>query len=342
MTFFAAIFNVLLAIITFFWHRLLEWLTLFAAPFQNFSLLWLIIPVYLSWAVTELFQEKQITSFGNAITNGIVPIWAAIDWTRYITEHSKGYTPFEYGVKIALCILIFIYGAAIIYHGIKAKNFVHYFGRIREVTYVILVFTPIIYNIVPLSWNYTFGIVFFFPVFYFSVEWLDKRMPNPYAVQKDMESPTSKENAEQNIQLHTTPLQTHSPEIQNIQQTQRPTRTSYNQPSYTTQQQAQYNQPSYTTQPQHTIQTPYSSQQPQTQYSSQPQDTPHPIQSIEENYTTQTPNITPPIPTTIPITPPPAINSNFSIPPPAAQPVNQVDYQEDRYKTILKRLDNKN
>ena len=195
MSFFSAVwggvvwvFSMFFALFAFLWFRLLDWLFLFIAPIRDFNTLWLLIPVWLSWITGEFFQEKNDTSFGNAISNGVVPVWAAIDWTRYIFTSSRGMdSGVTLFIKLFICAAIFTYGMFIIIDGTKTKAYIHYFGRIREVTYVILVFTPIIYGIVDMSWNYMFGIIVFFPIFYYLIEWIDSMIPDPKAITQDNE-----------------------------------------------------------------------------------------------------------------------------------------------------------
>ena len=72
-----------------------------------------------------------------------------------------------------------IYGFSIIIFGIKTKEFVHIYGRIREVTYVFVMFSPIMYGIIELNWKFLLAILLFFPVYYFFIEMIDRLTPNP-------------------------------------------------------------------------------------------------------------------------------------------------------------------
>ena len=56
--------------------------SLLIAPIIHKELLWIIVPVYLNWVLTEVYQEKKGTSYGNAIANGFVALWVGIDWAR--------------------------------------------------------------------------------------------------------------------------------------------------------------------------------------------------------------------------------------------------------------------
>jgi hypothetical protein len=173
------------------WSLLLSWLSLFIAPFQNPELLWIIIPIWLSWFFAEFFQEKKSTSFGNAISNGIVPVWVAIDWMRLLVGRiNSEHLLFSWllVLKFAICTLAFTYGVVIIVASIKVRKYVPYIARIREVTYVLLMFTPIIYGVVDASWNVFASMILFFPVFYIIIEYFDWITPDPDIIREDSNS----------------------------------------------------------------------------------------------------------------------------------------------------------
>jgi len=168
------------------WATFKGWLYIFIAPLKDFNMLWIIIPIYLNWIFTEIYQEKRGTSFGNAISNGVVVLWVGIDWARTIINHgvlSAGWAIFF--VKLAISILAFVYGIIIIVEGIKAKNITHYIGRIREVTYFCLMFTPIFYLVVQPTFTVFIGIILFFPLFYGLFELVDKITPTPKVYEFD-------------------------------------------------------------------------------------------------------------------------------------------------------------
>ena len=103
----------------FLWDSLKLWLfTIFVAPVKNFSMLWILIPVYLTWFFAEFFQEKHGTSMGNAITNAVVVFWAGFDWSRNtVTKITDGVM--QWGVlafgRIALSVVLISFGIAIVF-----------------------------------------------------------------------------------------------------------------------------------------------------------------------------------------------------------------------------------
>lgn len=175
----------------YFWELFKMWLSaLFVIPLQQPQLLWLLIPVWLSGGFAEFFQEKKGTSMGNAVSNATITLWGSIDWTRQTVS--------LYGEKVisgfgnmffrsALILMIFAYSFGIIFWGIKGNKIIKKIGRVREVTYVLAVFTPIFYGVMPLSFNYIFAAFIFFPLFYEVVEFIDWITPNPKPIEQDLE-----------------------------------------------------------------------------------------------------------------------------------------------------------
>jgi len=163
----------------------LGWLSLFAAPFADLNLLWVVIPVYIGWLFNEFYQEKIGTSFGNAITNGAVLIWIAVDWARtatgFLGTDVLGLTLF----KFVLCMIAVSAGIFIIVEGIHRKRIVKFIGRSRNVTYFLLVFTPILYNVIDLSLGALLVIILFFPIYYLLVEIIDRIVPDPKIYKDD-------------------------------------------------------------------------------------------------------------------------------------------------------------
>lgn len=177
------------------WQLFVKWIALFSSPAHNFELLWIIIPIYLNWIFTEFYQEKKGTSLGNAISNGFVPMWVGIDWgkTTYLMLQAKQILFNSLFVtKMIFSALMMLYGIAIIILGIRVKKVTHYLGKIRVVTYVSLMLTPIYYGVVRLDWNIIISILAFFPLFYFLIELIDRKLPNPKTYDEDEMPPSGR------------------------------------------------------------------------------------------------------------------------------------------------------
>lgn len=159
-----------------------DWLNLFVSPIKNLDMLWIIVPVWFVWLFSEFFQEKKGTSFGNAITNGAVMLFVGVDWIRYIIRQiSSGAASLTSSSVTELVVsgIIIIASIAIILLGIKGNKIVKVIGRVRESTYVLLMFTPVIYGVVEFTFRNLFIILAFFPVFYLVIELLDRILPTP-------------------------------------------------------------------------------------------------------------------------------------------------------------------
>jgi len=183
-----SVWSVIAVIFSFIWSLLQIWLYSFYVSFTNSETIWIIIPIWLSWFFTEFFQEKKGTSFGDAISNGVVPFWVGIDWMRQLTLQLTSdeiiFSSLVF-VKYLISVLILIYGFIIIAFGIKGKDFIKYFGRIREVTYILAVLTPFVYGLITPSYRYFLSVIIFFPVFYFIVEFIDRLTPEPTIYKKE-------------------------------------------------------------------------------------------------------------------------------------------------------------
>jgi len=71
------------------------------------------------------------------------------------------------------------------YEGIKDRTIVRMIGRVRETSYIMLVFTPVLYNIVEPSTKYIISVIVFFPLFYFLFELVDRAIPDPRGIYDD-------------------------------------------------------------------------------------------------------------------------------------------------------------
>jgi uncharacterized membrane protein YgcG len=181
----------LIGIGLYFWGLFKLWInTIFITPFTTMDMLWLLIPVWLSWFFAEFFQEKTGTSMGNAISNSVIIVWGSIDCARQTVNFIRDGT-FSFGLDVVMRFFIiavlFGYGITIIVLGVKGNKIIKYIARIREVTYVFAIFTPVFYNALPLTFTHVIAGLLFFPLFYFAIELIDRFTPDPKAIAEDME-----------------------------------------------------------------------------------------------------------------------------------------------------------
>ncbi len=144
-----------------------------AAPAKQPEMLWILVPIYLNWVFTDYFQERKGTDFGNAMTNGVVTVWVGMDWIRQTLKLGIS------APKIVISALFIIYGLIIMAESARAKRIAHYIGRVREVSYFMIVATPIFYGIIPIDLITLAAILLFFPIFYGLAELIDRILPAP-------------------------------------------------------------------------------------------------------------------------------------------------------------------
>ncbi len=186
----------------------LDWLRLFAAPLKNLDMLWIIVPIWGAWFFAEFFQEKKGTSFGNAIANGVVMLFVGIDWVRYAIGRASADGSFFVGevvVKMAIAGMVLILGFLIIAMGIRANPLVRVIGRVREVSYLMLVFTPIVYGVVDFNLRTFIIIIAFLPLFYLLVELIDRITPTPKASEIEEEEAELKKSSGMGIEMNPPP-----------------------------------------------------------------------------------------------------------------------------------------
>jgi low temperature requirement protein LtrA len=149
-------------------------------PLKNPELLWLIVPVWLNWILTEYFQERRGTSFGNAIANGFVMFWVGLDFSRTIVNNfaQKGFSAISL-THVGMTAIILTYGSLIMFEAIKGRKIAHLIGRIREVTYFSTIAIGVIYNAVVLDVHTIISMAAFFPIFYITTEIFLRLMPTP-------------------------------------------------------------------------------------------------------------------------------------------------------------------
>lgn len=181
---------IIFSVLVFIWGLFKTWIYILIVSFTSLSTIWIIIPIWLNWFFAEFFQEKKGTSFGNAISNGAVPLWVGIDWMRQLSmDIIKLHSKFTFLVfsKYLVSVLAMVYGLMIIINGIRGKSFVRYVGRIREISYVLAVLTPLVYGLITPNFEYFLAVILFFPVFYYLIELIDRLTPEPVIYAKEEE-----------------------------------------------------------------------------------------------------------------------------------------------------------
>ena len=177
-----------MTVVSYFIDLIVAWFSLLFAPFTHPKMLWIILPIYFIWIFTEFYQEKKGTSLGNAVSNGVVILWIGIDWVRQIVDQivvKSSTLGVDFFTKIFIAMLIFGYGIIIVVEGVRGRALTRFIGKIREVTYVILMLTPIFYGAVQFSFKVVLAMIIFFPAFYGFVELVDRFTPNPKTYEEE-------------------------------------------------------------------------------------------------------------------------------------------------------------
>lgn len=152
---------------------------IFVAPFSNFELMWTVIPVYFQWFLTNTFQEKRGTAFGNAMVNGFVCVWVGLDWSKTLFQEIVAGSSTIEAFRLVLSIALMMYGLIIFIEAFRGKKIVKYIGRVREVYYFVVVLTPVFYAIVPIDLITVGAILLGLPISYLISELFARKVPYP-------------------------------------------------------------------------------------------------------------------------------------------------------------------
>ena len=170
--------DVLSAIGTYAWGLFLYWLSImFIFPFKDLEVLWILIPVWLNLVFTDFFQERRGASLGNAVTNGIVQAWVGVDWLRFLWRTYPG-ASWLFALKVFICFLVLLHGTSIVIQSLKHNKGVQAWGRVRVTRYVMIMLSPIVYNIAQPSLYYLLAGLAFFPIFYYMLELIEHFVPD--------------------------------------------------------------------------------------------------------------------------------------------------------------------
>lgn len=143
---------------------LLNLTQLLVAPWRQFvAAVWLgIVPLYVSLLLGELYKSK--ISFGHAVGNGFVMLWAGLSWAVHLSRLSK-MTYFFSDVMLpwivtAVCIGL---GVFTIVLGIrkKDKTLCQILGHTRFSSYFLILFYPMQTGIIRWNWPSVAAILIF-------------------------------------------------------------------------------------------------------------------------------------------------------------------------------------
>ncbi|MDP7282594.1 MAG: hypothetical protein QF475_03090 [Candidatus Undinarchaeales archaeon] len=152
------------------------------------SMIIVLVPIYINWITSDFFQERKGTSFVNALTNGVAGSWICVEWIRMSVKVNSADPNFLLLIgKIMLSLLVLLYAALVIKDAWKGEGVVRFIGRAREMGYISIMMTPIIYNAVPLSFSTLVAVILMFPVFYGVIDFLEFAViPTPKFMKKKL------------------------------------------------------------------------------------------------------------------------------------------------------------
>jgi len=153
---------------------MLRFVSILIAVRKDYLMAYALVPIYVNWLATDYFQERRITSLGNAATNGFMGLWVGIDWLR-TTQLRYSANPnitLLFG-KILISLLFLGYAIFVIRESLEGRRIAHVIGRVREVSYLAIVVTPIMYGVVPFNTTTLIAILLCFPLFYGFIEFLE-------------------------------------------------------------------------------------------------------------------------------------------------------------------------
>jgi len=177
----------------------------FFGPASNLDVLYILVPVYINWLVNDYYQERRGTDLGNAAANGFTAIWVGIDWFRTMIPRVGNLAAFKFAwyflvFKFLVASIVIFYGITIMKYAVTGNKIATRIGRIREVSYVCIVFTPFVYDLIKTStpslssFLPTFiGILLFYPLFYYGADYvLNNVLPAPATESVDDEQAPKK------------------------------------------------------------------------------------------------------------------------------------------------------
>ncbi len=131
---------------------------LLIVPFHNMDTMWGILPVYTSLVLGEIYERK--ISFGMAVCNGFVMLWAGLDWARHLSQVSI------FGFKVlpwivtACCIGLGVFTVVL---GLRRKDkfLAEILGHTRFSSYFIILLYPMQAGLVKWTTTSTVAVLMF-------------------------------------------------------------------------------------------------------------------------------------------------------------------------------------
>jgi len=153
------------------------------APLRDFSVLWTLIPIYLSWLQAEFFFERDGLTYGNAFANGFSMVWCCVNWLRYLFLAGIDFDLLN--PKYVLSIVFMLYGLVVIIESFLGKSVVKLLGRRSEITFVAVLLTPYVYDLVVLDFSMVISLIISYSFLLLVIFVLKHVLPKPRGVELD-------------------------------------------------------------------------------------------------------------------------------------------------------------
>ena len=133
-------------------------------PFERTELIWGIVPLYFSWAVSELTGAKP--NFNTAIQTGFNLVWAGAHWTwQYRTPFSGGRLELGafFAVNVMVTFVTVVIGLFALYCGLRRRfpKYTSFLGHSRFSSYLTITAFPIQSNYLKWTWDALIAILLF-------------------------------------------------------------------------------------------------------------------------------------------------------------------------------------
>ena len=142
---------------------LVKFVELLVVPFQNISKVWYgILPVYTTLLLGEMYKSR--VSFGHAVANGFVMLWAGLSWSRHLAMASI--TSYLFSSKaLAWIVAVVAIGLGVfsVVLGLRKKDkaLAEILGHTRFSCYFIIMFYPMQAGFLRWEWKAVAAILIF-------------------------------------------------------------------------------------------------------------------------------------------------------------------------------------
>ena len=139
-----------------------KFVQLLVTPFDHLGTAWPILPVYTTLILGEIYKSK--VSFGHAVCNGFVMLWAGLNWSRHLSNASI--TSYLFSTKA----LAWVVSATAIGLGVfaivlglrkKDKSLCEVLGHTRFTCYFLILLYPMQSGLVRWNWPNMAAILIF-------------------------------------------------------------------------------------------------------------------------------------------------------------------------------------